>query len=288
MKCTLCARNCGANRENGELGYCKSTSEMRICRADLHRWEEPIISGENGSGAIFFSGCSLGCVYCQNREISRSAVGDAVSEIELADIMLSLRDRGAHNINFVTPTHFAPSIITSVKIARESGLDIPIIYNTGAFDTPSTIKALADTVDVYLPDYKYYLSKTASRLSSAPKYPEVAFSAISEMVSQRPVPVLENGLIKRGVLVRFLLLPGHLAETKLAVSKVFREFKNNVYYSLMGQYTPPADMTPPLNRRVTRGEYDELVNYAADLGIVNGFTQELDSATEEYIPKFKT
>lgn len=287
MRCTLCARNCGSDREKGELGYCKSTSEMRICRADLHRWEEPIISGENGSGAIFFSGCSLGCIYCQNREISRSAVGDAVSENELAEIMLSLRDRGAHNINFVTPTHFAPSIITSVKIARDGGLDIPIVYNTGSFDNVTTIKALADTVDVYLPDYKYYLSKTASRLSSAPKYPEVAFSAISEMVSQRPVPVLENGLIKRGVVVRFLLLPGHLAETKLAVSKVFREFGNNVYYSLMGQYTPSADMTPPLNRRVTRGEYDELVNYAADLGIANGFTQELDSATEDYIPKFK-
>ena len=287
MRCTLCARNCGSDREKGELGYCKSTSEMRICRADLHRWEEPIISGENGSGAIFFSGCSLGCIYCQNRKISRSAVGDAVSENELAKIMLSLRDRGAHNINFVTPTHFAPSIITSVKIARDGGLDIPIVYNTGAFDNVTTVKALSDTVDVYLPDYKYYLSKTASLLSSAPNYPEVAFSAISEMVSQRPVPVLENGLIKRGVVVRFLLLPGHLAETKLAVSKVFREFGNNVYYSLMGQYTPPADMTPPLNGKVTRGEYDELVNYAADLGIANGFTQELDSATEDYIPKFK-
>ena len=287
MRCTLCARNCGSDREKGELGYCKSTSEMRICRADLHRWEEPIISGENGSGAIFFSGCSLGCIYCQNRKISRSAVGDAVSENELAKIMLSLRDRGAHNINFVTPTHFAPSIITSVKIARDGGLDIPIVYNTGAFDNVTTVKALSDTVDVYLPDYKYYLSKTASLLSSAPNYPEVAFSAISEMVSQRPVPVLENGLIKRGVVVRFLLLPGHLAETKLAVSKVFREFGNNVYYSLMGQYTPPADMTPPLNGKVTRGEYDELVNYSADLGIANGFTQELDSATEDYIPKFK-
>lgn len=286
-QCLLCARGCGVDRYTTHLGFCKSGAEMRICRADLHFWEEPIISGENGSGTVFFSGCSLGCVFCQNREISRAAVGDTVSSDGLADIMLSLEARGAHNINFVTPTHFAPSVIEAVAFARQKGLKIPIVYNTGSYDTPETVRSLDGTVDVYIPDFKYYRESTAKALASAPDYPDVAFRAISEMVKQKPVPVVEDGIMTSGVIIRILLLPGHLAEAKLALSKLFRAFGDAVYFSLMGQYTVMEGMKPPLNRPVTVSEYSELIDYADRLGIKNGFTQELSSSSGAYIPKFK-
>lgn len=284
--CCLCARNCAVDRLSGGRGYCRCTATPVIARAALHRWEEPIISGEGGSGTIFFSGCSLGCVFCQNREISRDGKGEVVGDSELAEIMLGLEKKGAHNINFVTPTHFVPSVIHSVDLARGMGLKLPIVYNTGSYENIETVRLLSGTVDVYLPDYKYFRSKTAEKYSCAPKYPEIAFSAIEEMVKQRPEVIIEEGIIKRGVVIRLLLLPSHLAEGKLALNRLFSAFGNSVYYSLMNQYTPFPGLGSPLNRRVTQAEYREFVDYADRIGVTNAFIQGEGTSDEGYIPDF--
>ena len=282
--CSLCARNCGVDRIAGERGFCACSSVPHIVRADLHMWEEPIISGDRGSGTIFFSGCSLGCSYCQNREISRSELGQAVSAEELAYHMLSLERRGAHNVNFVTPTHHAPTVAIAIDKARALGLSIPVVYNTGSYDSSSLLSMLKGRVDVFLPDLKFMRKSTANSLSSAEDYPEVAAAAISEMVRIQPKPVIKNGLMKRGVIVRVLLLPGHLAEAKLAVKHLYSTYGDDIYISLMSQYTPVPSVLPPLDRRVTRAEYAELVGYAERLGVVNAFVQEPSSASSVYIP----
>lgn len=284
--CKLCARACGVDRTRGFLGFCRSDADVRIARAALHKWEEPIISGTNGSGTVFFSGCSLGCVFCQNKEISRERCGKAVTTERLAEIMLELQAKGAHNINFVTPTHFAKSVKDAVLLAKNSGLNIPIVYNTSSYDTPETIRSLDGIVDIYLPDFKYYRAKTAKLLSSAEDYVEVAKASISEMVKQRPTPIIENGIMKSGVIVRILLLPSHVAEAKLILKYILDTYGDSVYVSLLGQYTPIGDLPSPINRRVTHAEYGELVDYAARLGLKNGFTQELSSAQTEYVPDF--
>lgn len=284
--CCLCARGCGVNRNNGQIGYCRQSSGIYLSHADLHKWEEPIISGARGSGTIFFSGCSLGCVFCQNGQISRGGCGREVSKSELADIMLSLEGRGAHNINFVTPTHYSPSVRMAVELARERGLNIPIVYNTGSYDTVDALRALDGTVDVYLPDFKYFKAATARKYCGAENYPSVAFAAIGEMVRQRPTPIIEKGLIISGVVTRVLLLPGHVAEAKLCVKKLYESFGNSIYISLMAQYTPLPGLPAPLDRRVTVSEYDELTAYAQRIGVVNGFVQELSSASEAYVPVF--
>lgn len=284
--CTLCARSCGVDRTRGQLGRCGMPSDVYVSRIDLHMWEEPIISGCRGSGTVFFSGCSLGCSFCQNREISRSLCGRRLSIPELSEQMLALAARGAHNINFVTPTHYAPAVKTAVRLARADGLSIPIVYNTGSYDSVDTIRALDGTVDIYLPDMKYHRASVAERFSSAPDYPTVALAAISEMVRQCHEPVVEDGIMRSGVIVRFLLLPGHVAEAKLALHSVFSSFGNSVYYSLMSQYTPMPGVEPPLDRRVTREEYRQLVDYADRLGIENGFTQGESAATADFIPDF--
>jgi len=285
--CKLCARECAADRTAGKLGFCGATDKMKISRAALHMWEEPVISSERGSGTIFFSGCSLGCVFCQNREISRNAdIGKEVSESELADIMLSLESQGAHNVNFVTPTHFAPSIKRSVELARARGFSIPTVYNTSSFDSVATLKMLEGTVDIYLADFKYYLGKTAQRLAYAEIYPGAARAAIGEMVRQAPKPIVENGVMTSGVIVRILLLPAHVAEAKLILKYLYEAYGDNIYISLMSQYTPIGEMRPPLNRRVLRSEYDELCEYACKLGVKNAFVQERESVGESFIPKF--
>ncbi len=283
--CELCARRCAIDREE-RLGYCHSGRVPKIARAALHFWEEPIISGTGGSGTVFFSGCSLGCVYCQNREISRSSVGRELTESELADIMLSLEAEGAHNINFVTPTHYAPSVVASTELARKRGLMIPIVYNTGSYDTENTVKMLDGTVDIYLPDLKYYRPESAEKLSFAKDYPTVARRAIAEMVRQRPTPVIEGGLMKSGVIVRILLLPSHLAEAKLSVKYLYETYASDIYISLMNQYTPMKGMESPLDRRVTNSEYSELVRYAERLGVINAFIQEGGTQSESFIPPF--
>ena len=220
--CTLCARACGVNRYE-RRGVCGMTAEMYVSRAALHMWEEPIISGEGGSGTIFFSGCSLSCAFCQNREISRGVSGVPVSTERLAEIMLRLESEGAHNINFVTPTHFVPSVIDATASARRLGLTVPTVYNTSSYESADTVRMLNGTVDIYLADYKYNLSRTAMLYSNAGNYPSVARAAIAEMVKQRGAPVTEGGIMRSGVIVRILLLPGHVAEAKLSVKYLQRK-----------------------------------------------------------------
>ena len=285
-KCNLCARSCGVNRYLSK-GACGMTSQMKIARAALHHWEEPIISGTRGSGTIFFSGCSLSCVFCQNHDISRGQVGVDVDVQKLAEIMLNLQEQGAHNINLVTPTHFTPSIASSVRLAKENGLSLPIVYNTGSYDTVENLKSLEGIVDVYLPDLKYSLPNTAQKYSSATNYPSVARDAIAEMVRQIGEPIIdEEGIIQRGVIVRILLLPGHVAEAKLSLKYLYDLYCDKIYVSLMNQYTPMPSMQPPLNRGVTRAEYAQLTDYAEKLGVKNGFTQEFGTASESFIPPF--
>ena len=288
-KCCLCARECLVNRKNGERGFCGMSDKVYIARADLHAWEEPSVSGERGSGTVFFSGCSLGCIYCQNRQISRNEVGREISERELADLFSELEKKGAHNINLVTPTHFVPSIITSVAAARRSGLSIPIVYNTSSYETEQTIELMRDTVDVWLPDLKYYRESTASEYSSAADLPSVSRRAIEKMVEiAGETRFAADGIMTRGVIVRILLLPGHVAEAKLNVKYLYERFGDKIYISLMSQYTPFGDMPKPLDRRVTVSEYDELVSYALRLGVKNAYIQERESASESFIPPFNT
>ena len=285
-ECRLCARECAKDRTKGEIGFCRSSDTMRITRAALHYWEEPIISGENGSGTVFFSGCSLGCIYCQNRAISRSAVGREVTPAELSVEMLRLQAEGAHNINFVTPTHFAPGIADAIRIARADGLTVPTVYNTGSYDTVKTVSMLDGLIDIYLPDLKYYRNESAAKLSFAGDYPTVARAAIAEMVRQHPIPVIEKGIMRSGVVVRILLLPSHLAEAKLSLKYLYDTYKDNIYVSLMNQYTPMPGMSAPLNRSVTNSEYSELVSYAERIGVVNAFIQEGGTQSESFIPDF--
>lgn len=285
-RCELCERRCLADRESGEQGLCRMGSEAVIARAALHMWEEPVISGECGSGTIFFSGCSLGCVFCQNREISRGGRGVSVSEERLAEIMLELRDKGAHNINLVTPTHFAPTVRGAIIKAKTAGLDIPIVYNTSSYDTVETLRSLEGLVDIYLPDFKYYLPRTAEALSGAHDYPEVAKSAIAEMVRQKGKIILNGGMMVEGVIVRILLLPSHVAEAKLTLKYLHEAYGDKIYISLMNQYTPMADMKPPLDRKVTRTEYYELTDYAERIGVRLGFIQDFGTADESFIPSF--
>lgn len=285
-KCTLCARRCAVNRGE-KLGFCKMSDRLFVARASLHAWEEPIISGTRGSGTVFFSGCSLRCSYCQNAEISRGESGIEISARRLSEIMLELQAKGAHNINLVTPTHYAPTIADAVATARGMGLTLPIVYNTSSYDTVETLRCLEGTVDVYLADLKYYRENTALELSCAADYPKVARLAIEEMVRQKGAPVLNNdGILERGVIVRILLLPSHLAEAKLSLKYLLDTYGDGIYISLMNQYTPMPGMSPPLDRPVSRGEYRELLDYAERLGLKNGFTQDFGTAEESFIPPF--
>ena len=284
--CKLCARECSVNRTKGELGSCKSTDVLKVARAALHFWEEPIISGDCGSGTIFFSGCSLSCVYCQNAKISHGGEGKEISVQRLSEIMLELMQKGAHNINLVTPTHYAPSIKKAVILAKEAGLSLPIVYNTSSFDTPKTLRSLEGLVDVYLADYKYSRKESAKEYSRAGSYPEAALSAIDEMYRQKPEIKLSGGIMTSGVIIRILLLPRHVAEAKLSLSRLYKRYGDKVYYSLMSQYTPPKDAPAPINRPVTREEYRELLDYAERLGIKNAFIQEGGAASESFIPDF--
>lgn len=285
-KCTLCHRNCGVNRYEN-IGFCRMPTDVYITRAALHQWEEPPISGENGSGTIFFAGCSLGCIFCQNVDISRGPKGYISSCDKMAEIMLDLQRQGAHNINFVTPTHYVPSIVSSVQNAKNLGLRIPIVYNTGTYDSKQTIEMLKGTVDIYLPDLKYYKKTTSLKYSLAENYVESAREAISEMYNQVGAPKFNNqGIMISGVIVRILLLPGHLAEAKLSLKYLIDTYGDNIYVSLMNQYTPMPGMTAPLNRRVTHAEYRELIDYADKIGLKNGFFQDYGTASESFIPTF--
>ncbi len=285
--CNLCHRRCGVDRTAGERGFCKMSDKIFISRIGLHKWEEPPISGTRGSGTVFFSGCSLGCIYCQNRAISRGECGSEITVDELALRMLALEREGAHNINLVTPTHYAPSVIAATAAARARGLTVPIVYNTGTFDTVETISALSGTVDIYLPDLKYYRAQTAAEYSNAPTLPEASRAAIAQMVAQTGAPVINSeGIMQKGTIVRILLLPGHLAEAKLNVRYLYDTYGDDIYISLMSQYTPPEGMPHPLDRTVTAAEYRELCGYASRIGVTRAFVQDPSSACEDFIPPF--
>ncbi len=288
-RCTLCPRECGAERVSGKRGACMADSKMTVARAALHFWEEPCISGDRGSGAVFFSGCSLGCVYCQNRKIARMQSGREITEKRLAEIFLELQDQGAANINLVTACHYAPQVKNALETAKSRGLTLPVVYNSGGYEKKETLKMLEGYVDVYLPDYKYHDRDLAEKFSRAPGYPEAAQDAIREMVRQTgECRFDENGYIQKGTIVRHLILPGHTRNSIDALTWLYRTFGDIIYISIMNQFTPVQSIPeyPELNRRVTPREYEKVVEYALDLGIRNGFTQEGTAAAESFIPEF--
>lgn len=287
--CLLCPRKCGINRSTGQTGVCGVSSEIKVARAALHYWEEPCISGKRGSGAVFFSGCSLHCVFCQNREISDGKAGKVISKERLSDIFIELVDKGANNINLVTPGQYIPDIVWAVNDAKSRGMKLPIIYNTSGYENVTELKLLEGIVDVYLPDFKYMDSTLSARYSRAKDYPSVAKQALSEMVRQQPDVVIDDatGLIQKGVIVRQLLLPGHVNDAKAVLKYLYDTYHDHVYISMMSQFTPIALKDyPEINRTVTRREYERLVDYAIEIGITNAFIQEGDVAKDSFIPAF--
>ena len=287
--CLLCPRKCGINRRTGQTGVCGVSSEIKVARAALHYWEEPCISGKRGSGAVFFSGCSLHCVFCQNRKISDGKEGKVISKERLSDIFMELADKGANNINLVTPGQYIPDIVWAVNDAKSRGMKLPIIYNTSGYENVTELKLLEGIVDVYLPDFKYMDSTLSARYSRAKDYPSVAKQALSEMVRQQPDVVIDDstGLIQKGVIVRQLLLPGHVNDAKAVLKYLYDTYHNHVYISMMSQFTPIALKDyPEINRTVTRREYERLVDYALEIGITNAFIQEGDVAKDSFIPAF--
>jgi uncharacterized Fe-S protein, pflX (pyruvate formate lyase activating protein)-like protein len=287
--CLLCPRKCGINRRTGQTGVCGVSSEIKVARAALHYWEEPCISGKRGSGAVFFSGCSLHCVFCQNREISDGKAGKVISKERLSDIFIELADKGANNINLVTPGQYIPDIVWAVNDAKSRGMKLPIIYNTSGYENVTELKLLEGIVDVYLPDFKYMDSTLSARYSRAKDYPSVAKQALSEMVRQQPDVVIDDatGLIQKGVIVRQLLLPGHVNDAKAVLKYLYDTYHDHVYISMMSQFTPIALKNyPEINRTVTKREYERLVNYALEIGITNAFIQEGDVAKDSFIPAF--
>lgn len=287
--CLLCPRKCGINRSTGQTGVCGVSSEIKVARAALHYWEEPCISGKKGSGAVFFSGCSLHCVFCQNREISDGKEGKVISKDRLSDIFMELEGKGANNINLVTPGQYIPDIVWAVNDAKSRGMKLPIIYNTSGYENVTELKLLEGIVDVYLPDFKYMDSTLSAMYSRAKDYPSVAKQALSEMVRQQPDVVIDDatGLIQKGVIVRQLLLPGHVNDAKAVLKYLYDTYHDHVYISMMSQFTPIALKDyPEINRTVTRREYERLVDYALKIGITNAFIQEGDVAKDSFIPAF--
>lgn len=289
--CNLCPRECHVNRLIGETGYCQCTSDLLAARAALHMWEEPCISGANGSGAVFFCGCNMGCVFCQNYDIAHARNGRKLTPEHLSDIFLMLQDKGAHNINLVTPSHYIPQIITALTQAKMYGLTIPVVYNTSAYEKVEVLRSLEGLIDVYLPDLKYFSSTLSSKYSAAPDYFEVASAAIAEMVRQIPVAVFEtdeDSLIKRGVIVRHLMLPGCEEDSRAILQYLHKTYGDQIYISIMNQYTPLSTVAqfPELNRTISPTAYDRMIDYAISIGIENGFIQEGETASESFIPSF--
>ena len=292
MKCDLCPRKCLVDRKKGEKGICGQTENLKVARAALHFWEEPCISGDAGSGAVFFSGCPLHCVFCQNENIANGTVGKEISLERLVDIFLELQEKGANNINLVTPGHFVPQIVKALDQAKKEGLTLPVVYNTSSYETVDTIKMLEGYVDIYLPDFKYMSPVLSKKYSHAPDYAEVAKAAIAEMVRQTGKAVFVNGdednLILRGTIVRHLTLPGCMEDSMQILKYLHETYGDTIYISIMNQFTPLSNLEkyPELNRKITVEEYDALVDYAIDIGIENGFIQEGNTAEESFIPAF--
>ena len=290
MKCYLCPRECGADREKGQIGYCGVSDKIYVARAALHMWEEPCISGEAGSGAVFFVGCSMGCIYCQNYSISRGKGGREYSIEDLATCFVDLQNQGANNINLVTPTHYSLKIADAIRIARKRGLIVPIVYNCSGYEKVNTLKQIEDVIDIYLTDFKYMESDMARSFSNASNYSEIAKSALDEMVRQKPNVVFNSsGMMESGVIVRNLLLPGHVKNSKDVFKYVYDTYGDNVFISIMNQYTPLEQMKndKELSRKVTKREYNKLLDYVIECGANNVYIQEGDVADESFIPEFE-
>lgn len=288
-ECRLCPRECGVNRLEGQKGYCGVGAELMVARAALHMWEEPCVSGEEGSGAVFFSGCSMGCVFCQNREISRGKQGKIITVEHLAQLFLNLQQQGANNINLVTAGHYLLQTAEALVLAKQQGLQLPVVYNSSGYEKVEALRLLEGLVDIYLPDFKYMDKELAKKYSFAGNYTEIAMPAIEEMVRQVGTPVFDRrGILQKGVIVRHLLLPGHVKDSKKVVEYLYRTYGDQIYISLMNQYTPMKAMAedPLLSRKVTQREYERLVDYALSLGLENGFIQEGETAKESFIPAF--
>ena len=330
--CMLCPRECGVKRKTGEMGVCGQTAAIKAARAALHMWEEPCISGQNGSGTVFFSGCNLGCIFCQNHNIATGKAGIEISIERLAEIFLELQEKGANNINLVTAGHFVPQVVGALKMAKQQGLYLPVVYNTSSYEKVETLRLLEGYVDIYLPDLKYVDSAISSRYSHAADYFTCASAAIAEMVRQVGEPEFvferaagkegssvefladekkkileqqnnmifdaaeyqerseagESLLMRKGVIVRHLVMPDCVEDSKRVISYLLKTYGGQIFISIMNQYTPLPQCReyPELSRRVTEAEYDAVVDYAIELGIENGFIQEGDVAEESFIPEF--
>lgn len=288
-KCKLCPRNCGKNRQKGEKGVCSVTDEIMLARAALHFWEEPCISGSVGSGTVFFSGCPLRCVYCQNSAVASAESAKKVTPDRLARIFVELQNKGAANINLVTPDHYVPQIIGALVSARADGLNLPVVYNTSSYVMPHTVDMMKDHADIYLADYKYHSADVAARYSHAADYPVAARAAIARMTAQCGSCEFDSdGMMRRGVIVRHLVLPGHVAEAKRALRYIYETYGDSVYISIMSQFTPCTDLDayPEINRRLTAAEYDRVIDFAVKIGVKNAFVQDGKAASESFIPMF--
>ena len=288
-KCRICPHNCGINRLDGQVGRCKSKDTVKIALYSTHNFEEPCISGKKGSGTVFFSNCNMNCVFCQNYEISQQGKGKEISIQELAEIFIKQQEKDVENINLVTPTSYVPQIIEAIKIARENGLKIPIVYNTNGYEKVETLKMLEGYIDIYLPDLKYSDDLLAKRLSKVDNYFEIATNAIKEMYRQVGKPVFnEEGIMQKGMIIRHLVLPNHILNSR-RVLKWINDNMNDTYVSVMAQYFPTymAKEMQDINRKITKEEYEEIENYLYRLNLENGYIQELGEHEEEYVPKWE-
>ncbi len=288
-ECALCPRECGVNRLEGRRGFCGQTAGLKVARAVLHMWEEPCISGSRGSGTVFFTGCHLGCVFCQNGQISRGSAGKEISVIRLARIFMELQEKGAHNINLVTPTHFVPHIIEALRISRKMGLKLPIVYNTDGFEKVDTLELLDGWIDVYLTDFKFMDVHLSGRYAHEEGYSFYAAKALEEMYRQTGEPVFdENGLMTKGIIVRHMVLPGQSMDSRQIVDFLYENYGDKIYLSLMNQYTPsgPLEKYPELQKRVKRQVYERLIGYTIRKGVENAYIQEGSTAKESFIPDF--
>lgn len=285
--CMLCPRKCGINRYK-EKGICGANSKIKLAYYSLHMWEEPPISGKNGSGTIFFSNCNMKCIYCQNKKISIDGYGKYISMKKLEEIMLELQKKGAHNINLVTPTHYVPQIASVLQKIKDKSLKIPVVYNTSSYECVGTLMMMRNLVDIYLADLRYYDDDLAIKYSKCRDYFENATMAIDEMYRQvGEIKINDDGMLEKGVVVRVLILPGHVDDSKKIIEYLYKTYGNDIFISIMNQYTPVWKCKySNLNRKVTEDEYNEVVNYAIDLGVVNAFVQEGEAADDSFIPKF--
>ena len=287
-KCTICPHNCGINRTNNQIGRCKSKDTVKIALYSTHNFEEPCISGKKGSGTVFFSNCNMNCVFCQNYEISQQGKGKEITIEKLAEIFIKQQEKDVENINLVTPTSYVPQIIEAIKIARNKGLKLPIVYNTNGYEKVETLKMLEGYVDIYLPDFKYSDNKLAKRLSKVDNYFEIATRTLKEMYRQTGKAVFDDrGIMQKGMIIRHLVLPNHILNSR-KVLKWINENMNDVYVSVMAQYFPTykAKDIEDINRKLSKEEYEQIENYLYRLDLENGYIQELGEHEEEYVPKW--